>query len=207
MRATIDEIHETTSDLTAENAELLREHANNLVTNIHQVLADRRAVEDANANDVEILAGMAAEIAKLDTEVDPNDLGALQNLVARRDQLARLTKKYGDEEKERLAITDANIASLDLPHELIALIQEARLVAIGQITTAMRPFFSNDGLVGQFLPHTETMSQVSRFLSYTPDHVGTVTEIENAVRDLIQPIASGAPPWTFSRKTILKNAN
>jgi len=143
---------------------------------------------------------MAATIEKLNTTVDPSDLDALQNLAARKDQLARLTVKYSDEAKERLATADANIAALNLTNELTSLIEEGRLAAIGQISLALRPFFPNDALLAQFAVRIPTMNQIARHSTYAPDHVSTVTEIENAVRDLIQPIAEGCPPWMFKRE-------
>jgi len=207
MKTINDEVHETAASLLEENEQLLREHAQHLITNISRVLADRRVVEAANANDQELLRGMAADISQRDATIDANDLDALQNLVARKDQLSRLTTKYGDEGKERLATADANIAALDLTGELTALLQEARLVAIEQLTTVLRPYFSNDALVLQFLLRTETMSQIVRFQTYTPSHVSTVVEIEAVLRDLLEPTAAGTPPWMFTRDPILKNAN
>jgi hypothetical protein len=202
MKTINDEVSESTVTLLEENSQLLAEHATRLCASIGQALADRKAIEAANTNDAEILAGKQREIDRLDAEVDPNNLDALQNLAARRDQLARLTTKYSDEAKERLATADANFAALDLTGELTALLQEARLVAVEQLATVLRPYFSNDALVLQFLLRTETMNQLARFQVFTPSHVSTVTEIENAVRDLIQPIAEGCPPWMFRRETM-----
>jgi hypothetical protein len=200
MKTINSEVSESAVSLLEENEQLLRSHAKSLIANISRVLTDRRKVEADNAKDVEILAGMAATIEKLNTTVDPSDLDALQNLAARKDQLARLTVKYSDEAKERLATADANIAALNLTNELTSLIEEGRLAAIGQISLALRPFFPNDALLAQFAVRIPTMNQIARHSTYAPDHVSTVTEIENAVRDLIQPIAEGCPPWMFKRE-------
>jgi arsenate reductase-like glutaredoxin family protein len=200
MKSTIiDEVHESAASFSEENEKLLRKHAEHLITNINQVLADRRKVEADNAKDVEILAGMAAEIKKLDAQADGSNLDTLINITARKEQLKKLTAKYGQDAQERLTTSDATIEALNLTGELTALLQEARLVAVEQLTLTLRPFFSNDALVGQFLLRTETMNQISRFQTYTLNHVSTVVEIEAVLRDLLEPTAAGNPPWMFTR--------
>ena len=197
-----NEIAESTATLSEENEKLFIEHAQSLLTSITKVLSDRRAAEASNADDQKLLAGMAEEIERLDAQADGSNLDALINITARKEQLNKLTAKYGKDAQERMAASDSSIAALNLSAEVTALIELGRSTALEKLTLTLRPFFSNDFLVGQCALRTETLNQISRFLNYTPGHVGTVAEIENAVRDLIQPVADGHAPWFFTREPI-----
>jgi len=166
----------------------------NLLKRLETASAAQQSALAANAADTSRLQKLTDEIAALEQKVDAEDLSALHDLAARRDQRERLGKTYSAAAEKRLR--DADAASAITDTEISDLFREIQADLKEQIVLSVRLFVSDEGKAIRFAETCDSILQLHRHANIW----GSLPAAQRYTGLLIvlRQFLAGNPPWIFT---------
>lgn len=147
----------------------------------------------ANSADAERLDKLSAEISVLEQRVDPEDLPALHDIAARRDQRERLATKFKADAEQRQREADSASAITDT--EISDLFWEIMEDVKAQVVLSVKPFVSDLGKAEKFAESCDSILILHR-------HANTWGSLPPAQRytgllQVLRDYLNSRPPWIF----------
>lgn len=171
-----------------------REFAAQTATAIRAELDAKDAALEVNAAGKERLRTLASEIAEGEAHLDPDDLGAIQLLAAKREQHARLSTKFAADASVRLAAADKAIGAAMPQDEFAAFIGAEHAAFLEAFGSAVAPFFRERERVLRLARESDSGAALGRLVYVTANRLPLGLDETLAVLD---GVACGRPPWIF----------
>lgn len=121
----------------------------------------------ANETDQQRLRTLASEIAEAEARLDPEDLGAIQLLAAKREQHSRLLKKYSAEAGKRLAHADKKLRDAIRPNNFADLFRAENADFMARIADVLKPFVKHRERALQIARETDAANDLGRLVYLT----------------------------------------